>query len=96
MGLWLHAEVAFKDDVFVKTKTSPVNIVKAAFKEHGLDVDAPYSELRVTQASRCSNVSVAIADPDCHVDEIHNTFKYLTKRKDSTRCIYIHIQSHYY
>lgn len=96
MGIWLHAEIHFREDVFEKTKTSPVNIVKAAFKECGLDVEKPYSEVRITQATRCGNVMVSIGDPDCYVDVIHNTFKYLKKQKDKTRCMFIQIDRHYY
>lgn len=96
MGIWLRAEVHFKDDVFQKTKTSPVNIVKAAFKDRGLDVDKPYSEAEIKQASRCESVQVWIANPDGYTDIIHSAFKYLSKQKDKTRCMYIEIKSHYY
>lgn len=96
MGIWLHAEIVFKEDVFEKTKTSPVNIVKAAFEKHGLSVNKPYSEVQIAQATRCGNVDVSICNSDCYVDVIHNTFKYLTKQKDKTRCLYIEIDRHYY
>lgn len=96
MSIWLRAEIHFKEDVFIKTKTSPVNIVKSAFKDNGLDCDREYSEAQIKQASRCESVQVWIANPDCYTDITHNTFKYLSKQKDKTRCLRIEIKSHYY
>lgn len=96
MGIALHAKAKFLDDVFVKTKCSPTNIVKQAFKNVGLDMDKPYSECSVKQSDRNGVVEICIHNPDCYVDKIHLAFKYLTKRQDITRCFSIQITDHYY